>query len=91
LTSYGATIGTTVDIKTISADQNRKSIAVFNKHTTAVVYMKEGNEVSADNGIPIYPQGNISLNHLEDGDSIKEAWSFISDTVDTGIIIFEGV
>jgi len=52
--------------------------------------MKEGNEVSTVNGIPIYPTGNLSLNLLEDGDSVKEAWSFISDTADTEIIIFEG-
>ena len=53
--------------------------------------MKEGNEVSATNGIPIYPQGNVSLNLLEDGDAVKEAWSFISDTITTPIVIFEGV
>jgi len=53
--------------------------------------MKEGREVSAENGIPVYPQGNVSLNLLEDGDSVKDAWSLISDTAATPIVIFEGV
>jgi len=52
--------------------------------------MKEGREVSADNGIPVYPQGNVSLNLLEDGDSVQDAWSFIASGADTPIIIFEG-
>jgi len=52
--------------------------------------MKEGGEVSVDNGIPIYGKGNISLNTLEDGDSVKEAWSFIASGANTEIIIFEG-
>lgn len=91
MASFPKTIGTTLDIKTIAVDPHRKSFAVFNKHATAVVYMKEGGEVSADNGIPIYPKGNASLNVLEDGDSVKEAWTFISDTADTPIVIFEGV
>jgi len=52
--------------------------------------MKEGGEVSAENGIPVYPTGNISLNTLEDGDSVKEAWSFIASGADTPIVIFEG-
>ena len=91
MTSYPKTIGTTVDINTISVDKTRKSFAVFNKHATAVLYMKEGRQVSTNSGIPIYPKGNISLNTLEDGDTVQEAWSFISDTVDTEIIIFEGI
>lgn len=90
MASYPRTIGTTVDIKTVSVDFNRKSLAVFNKHPTAIVYMKEGREVSAENGLPIYPTGNVSLSVVEDGDSVKEAWSFISDTPLTGIVIFEG-
>jgi len=88
--SFPKTIGTTVDIKTISVDKHRKSFAVFNKHGANIVYMKEGNIVSADNGIPIYPLGNVSLNTLEDGDSVKEAWSFIASGADTDIVIFEG-
>ena len=90
MTSFAKTIGTTVDIRTIAVDRNRKSFAVFNKHVTAIVYMKEGNQVSAHSGIPIYPKGNASLSVIEDGDTVKEAWSFISDTVDTPIVIFEG-
>jgi len=55
-----------------------------------MVYMKEGSQVSPASGIPIYPTGNVSLSLIEDGDTVKEAWSFISDTVLTGIVIFEG-
>lgn len=90
MTSTPHTIGTSIDIRTIQADERRRSFAVFNKNGANTVYMKEGNEVSAENGIPIYPTGNVSLNVLEDGDTVKEAWSFISSGANTGIVIFEG-
>lgn len=90
MASYSRIIGTTEDIQTIKVDENRKSLAIFNTHITAIVYMKEGSSVGPLNGIPIYPQGNASLNLLEDGKSVYEAWSFISDTAGTRIIVFEG-
>lgn len=90
MTSWAKTIGTTVDIRTIQADPTRKSFAVFNKHATAILYMKEGGEVSTENGIPIYPTGNVSLSLEEDGKTVQEAWSLISDTALTGVVIFEG-
>lgn len=90
MTSWAKTIGTTVDIRTIQADPNRISFNVFNKHATAIVYMKEGSEVSADNGIPVYPGGNAGLTLRDDGKTVTEAWSMISDTADTPIVIFEG-
>jgi len=55
-----------------------------------MVYMKEGGQVSTSSGIPIYPKGNVSLSLVEDGETVKEPWSFISDTPATEIIIFEG-
>jgi len=90
MASYSRIIGLAEDIRTIKVDENRKSLAIFNTHATAIVYMKEGNSVGLLNGIPIYPTGNASLNLIEDGKSVTESWSFISDTVDTRIIIFEG-
>ena len=90
MTSWAKTIGTTVDRKTIQSDPNRVSFAVFNKHGTAIVYMKEGSEVSVANGIPIYPGGNVGLSLREDGKSVQESFSMISDTVTTPIVIFEG-
>lgn len=90
MTSYAKTIGTTVDIRTIAVDKNRKSFSVFNKHATAIVYMKEGGQVSPASGIPIYPTGNVSVTLEEDGTSVYEAWSFISDTALTDIVMFEG-
>ena len=90
MASYSRIIGTTEDIRTVKVDENRKSLAVFNPHATAIVYMKEGGSVGVLNGIPIYPGGNMSLNLLEDGKSVTESWSFISDTLATRIIIFEG-
>ena len=90
MASSGAIIGLTVNIKTIAVDPARLSLSVFNKHLTAIVYMKEGNDVDAVNGIPIYPKGNIGLTFRDDGASVREAWSFISDTADTPIVIFTG-
>lgn len=90
MASYSRIIGTTEDIQTVKVDENRKSLAFFNTHVTAIVYIKEGSSVGELNGIPIYPQGNISLNLIEDGKSVTEAWSLISDTITTRVIIFEG-
>lgn len=90
MASFPKTIGTTVDIRTIAVDKNRKSFAVFNTHGLNTAYMKEGGTVAVANGIPIYPQGNVSLSVVEDGDSVKEAWSFIADGANTTIVIFEG-
>lgn len=90
MASYSRVIGTTEDIRTIKVDDQRKSIAVFNTHAVNTLYMKEGSSVGLLNGIPIYPKGNISLNTLEDGKTVNEAWSFIADGADTRIIIFEG-
>lgn len=90
MASFSKLIGTSIDVRTLSVDEHRKSFAVFNKHATQTVYMKEGNKVDADNGIPIYAGGNISLNVLEDGDSVKEAWSFIASGANTRVVIFEG-
>ena len=90
MASFPKTIGTTVDIRTIAVDESRKSFAVFNTHDTQTIYIKEGGEVSPSNGIPVYAGGNISLNALEDGHSVKEAWSFIASGADTPCIIFEG-
>jgi len=90
LTSTLHIIGTTIDIGTIKPDPKRMSFAVFNKHGTAVVYLKEGKEVSIANGIPIYPNGNVSINFIEDGETVREEWSTISDTVVTSIVVFEG-
>ena len=52
--------------------------------------MKEGNEVDAVNGLPIYPKDNIGLTFRDDGASVREAWSFISDTAGTPMLIFTG-
>jgi len=90
MASYSRIIGLTEDIQTIKVDENRKSLAIFNTHATATVYMKEGSSVGLLNGIPIYPNGNISLNLLEDGKTVHETWSLISDTISTRVIIFEG-
>lgn len=90
MTSWAKTLGTTVDIRTLQADPNRGSFSVFNKHLTAIVYMKEGGSVSTGNGIPIYPGGNVGLSLKDDGKSVQEPWSMISDTANTEIVIFEG-
>lgn len=90
MASSGAIIGTTVDIRTISVDKTRLSLSIFNKHSSAMLYIKEGGMVDPVNGIPVYPKGNISLTFRDDGASVREAWSMISDTANTPIVIFEG-
>lgn len=91
MTSTPRTIGLTIDIGSVRPNPKRLSFAIFNKHATATLYMKEGSQVSADNGIPIYPRGNVSISFLEDGETVREQWSLISDTVGTPVVIFQGV
>lgn len=89
MASHPISIGTTREI-VLRADSKRKSFAIFNTHATQVLYIKEGSEVSADNGIPIYAQGNLSMNELEDGDSVKEQWAIIASGASTTGVVFEG-
>ncbi|GAI26250.1 unnamed protein product [marine sediment metagenome] len=90
MTSTLHVIGITIDVGTIKPDPKRMSFAIFNKHATATVYLKEGKEVSAANGIPIYPKGSLSVSYIDDGETVREEWSTISDTVVTSIVVFEG-
>lgn len=90
MTSWSKTIGIVVDIRTIQADPNRKSLTIFNTHTSAKIYFKEGNSVAIVNGIPIYAKGFVGLTLRDDGSSVQEPYSFISDTAGTRIVIFEG-
>lgn len=79
-----------MDIRTVKVDENRKSLSVFNLHASAILYMKEGNTVAVENGIPVYPKGNVSLTARDDGKSVTESWSMISSAADTKIVVFEG-
>lgn len=90
MASYSRIIGTTKDIRTIKVDLNRKSLGIFNTHGANILYIKEGGSVGVLNGIPIYPLGNLTLNLEQDGKSVQEEWSMISDGLATRVIIFEG-
>jgi len=90
VTSFAKTIGIAVDIRTLPADPKRTSFAVFNKHATAILYLKEGSQVSTSNGIPVYPKGSMGVTYEEDGESVRESWSMVSNSADTEIIVFEG-
>ncbi len=68
---------------------NRKSLSFFNTHNTAICYIKDGKGVSTTNGIPVYPKGNVSLNFIEDGDTVFEAWWAIG-TASLTLVVFEG-
>lgn len=89
MTSTAFTVGTTRVI-IIRADSKRKSFAVFNTHATNTVYIKEGSEVSTSNGLPVYSNGNLSMNELEDGESVKNQWVAISDGAGSSLRVFEG-
>ncbi len=90
MTSTPLTIGLTKTIGAIRLSPNRVSFGVFNLHGTAILYIKEGKEVAIASGIPIYPNGNFALNRREDGKSVTEEYSLVSDTATTLVRIFEG-
>jgi hypothetical protein len=87
--SRSGSVGTTkADL--VNVARTRKSLTIFNTHATAILYFKEGSEVSADNGIPIYAGGYASITLLEDGDLVFERFVIISDTASTTYIVVEG-
>lgn len=89
MASHPISIGTDRVI-VLRADPKRKSFAIFNTHATQILYIKEGSEVSSSNGIPIYAQGNLSMNTLEDGESVTEQWAIIANGAATTGVVFEG-
>lgn len=70
--------------------ENRQSLTFFNKHATAILYVRDSKGVSVGNGIPIYPTGALGITKREDGDSVTQEWWGISDTATTGVVVFEG-
>lgn len=90
MTTTPLTIGLTESKIASGILTNRMSLAFFNTHSTAIVYVKDGKGVSATNGVPVYPKGNVSLNLIEDGETVFEEWWAISDTASTGLVVFEG-
>lgn len=88
--SIAHSVGTTIYPAILVQDPLRMSFSVFNKSATAIIYIKEGKEVSATNGIPVYPRGNFGLVKTEDGDPVGEEWCAISDTASTNVVVFEG-
>jgi len=88
--SRSLSVGTT-QVDLVNSLQSRVSLTIFNTHASAIVYFKEGSEVSATNGIPVYPGGSVSITELEDGELVKERFVIISDTATTTLIIAQGL
>ena len=74
-----------------NVNRNRVSLTIFNTHASNTLYVKEGGEVSSTNGIPIYPQGNLSITYEEDGDYVKERFVIIASAASTTFIVAEGL
>ncbi|GAG73522.1 unnamed protein product [marine sediment metagenome] len=90
MTSTPIEVGTTIVIAPIRANPNRISLTVMNLDGAAVVYIKEGKNVGAANGMPIYANGNWGITKRDDGTSVTEEYSLISDTLATQVRFFEG-
>jgi hypothetical protein len=75
----------------VEANRNRVSITVFNTHSSATLYIKEGSEVSSTNGIPVYSGGSAGITFREDGELVFERFVIISDTADTTVIVVVGL
>lgn len=80
----------TIEVKVASGiTPTRKSLSFFNTHPTAIAYIKDGKGVATSNGIPVYPRGNVSLNFIEDGETVWEDWYAVA-TASMTLIVFEG-
>jgi len=87
--SRSLSVGTT-QTDLVNTMKLRKSLTIFNTHATAILFFKEGGEVSTSNGIPIYPGGYAGLTFREDGEYVQERFVIVSDTATTPCIVVEG-
>lgn len=78
-------VGTTVK-RLVDADLDRTSIGFANIHASAILYIGDSVEVTADNGFPIDPK-TITYFNAGLGDRPDAAWYAISDTATTPIRI----
>lgn len=70
--------------------RTRTSLTIFNTHATAILYFKEGGEVSSTNGIPIKAGQSGGITFIDDGEYVWERFVIISDTANTGVVVVEG-
>lgn len=82
-------VGTTQE-DLAKVDRTRTSLTIFNTHATQILYVKEGGEVSADNGIPIYAGGSLGITYRDDGEYVWERFVIIADGANTTGIVVEG-
>lgn len=78
-------VGTSV-VRLVAADPARTSVGFANTHTTAILYIGDSPEVTADNGFPIDPK-TVTYFNTGLGDRPDAAWYGISDTATTPIRI----
>ncbi len=90
MTSTPLVVGLTKVIGVLRTSPNRVSFGVFNLDGANIVYIKEGKEVAVASGIPIYPNGFFALTRRDDGTSVTEEYSLISNGAGTAVRIFEG-
>jgi archaellum component FlaG (FlaF/FlaG flagellin family) len=86
------TVGTT-PIILVGRDPYRLSINLENRSTTAVVYIdnKPPDGLTLTNAsIRILPNESCQILKEEDGDTVNDEWSIISDTAGTSVAVFEG-
>jgi len=89
MTTTPVTVPTTEVKAAFGYSEQRRSLAFFNTHATATIYIKDGKGVSTTNGIPVYPKQSLSLNYIEDGETVKADWWAIA-TASATLIVFEG-
>lgn len=88
--SRGDSVGTTLE-ELVMANPKRVSLTIFNTHASNTLYFKEGREVSATNGIPVYSGGNVGITLRDDGEYVKERFVIIADGASTTYVVVEGL
>jgi hypothetical protein len=86
------TVGTTPRIL-VGRDPYRLSINLENRSSTATVYCdnKPPDGLTITNAsIRILPNESAQIIKEEDGDTVNDEWSIVSDTAGTSVGVFEG-
>lgn len=81
---------TTAERRVANVNPTRKSLAFFNLDGANIAYVRDGKGAATVNSIPVYPRGNVSLNLLEDGETVKADWWAVGDGALT-LVVFEGI
>ena len=72
----------------VERNEARSAILIHNAHATAIIYVSDEGDVSANDGFPIQPKTTLLLSYNE-GIEVEKKMVVISDTATTYVHVWE--